>query len=212
MSLSAWEKKSAIKFFWSHMTEQNLMADFFSQALSDNGASTYLLFETGQNIRIERTLHAIYMEYGQNRKYSPQLVNALTSTFFLLLLQDFEDTAQVSTQSDLLWKREFANILHYIQDHFQTVTLEELSGLFGYSNRQLIRIIQSCTGSSLTNLQTRLRMETASRRLRSGAAINDVALEVEFTNRSSFYRAFQRYFGCTPGEYIAAKGLHDATK
>ena len=135
------------------------------------------------------------------------------SSFFLCLLQEYEDTAQISRRSDFAWKPEYAEILSYLQDHFRSVTLEELSDRFGYSRRQIIRIIQASTGSSFTALQTQLRMEKAARLLTAGtASVDDIALEVGFTDRSSFYRAFSKYFACTPREYVASSATASMPK
>ena len=93
-------------------------------------------------------------------------------------------------------------ILEDIQNNYQTVTLGALSEKDGYSRRQLIRIIQNCTGRNFTELQTCLRMEKAARMLSARtASVESIALEVGFADCSSFYRAFRRYFNCTPAEY-----------
>lgn len=189
--------------FWSQLNAQNLMANFFRQALSGESKTSYLRFETRQDLRLESLLFSIFREYNHSRKYSAQLLNALMSSFFLFLLQEYEDTAQISRHSDFRWKPEYAEILSYLQERFSSVTLEDLSERFGYSRRQLIRIIQASTGSSFTALQTQLRMEKAARMLSSRtASVDDIALDVGFTDRSCFYRAFSKYFGCTPKEYI----------
>ena len=196
-------KSTFAQVFWSQLTSHNLMAHFFRQALSGETESPYLRFETGRDLRIESLLYAIYSEYNRNRKYSSQLLNALMSSFFLCLLQEHEETAQVSKRSNLNWKPEFAGILAYIQDNYKTLTLDELSARFGYSRRQLIRIIQNSTGCNFTELQTRLRMEKAARMLGTRvASLDDIVYEIGFTDRTSFYRAFRKYFSCTPKEYI----------
>lgn len=192
--------------FWSQLSSQNLMAHFFRQSLTGEGHASYLRFETGQDTGIELLLYAIYQEYHNNQKYSAQLINSLMSSFFLCLLQRHEDTAQVSRSSGFSWKPEFAEILEDIQNNYQTVTLGALSEKYGYSRRQLIRIIQNCTGRNFTELQTSLRMEKASLILAARtASAGDVALEIGFADFSSFCRTFKKYFGCTPGEYMKSR-------
>lgn len=192
--------------FWSQLSSQNLMSHFFRQSLTGEGHASYLRFETGQDTGIELLLYAIYQEYHNNQKYSAQLINSLMSSFFLCLLQRHEDTAQVSRSSGFSWKSEFAEILEDIQNNYQTVTLGALSEKYGYSRRQLIRIIQNCTGRNFTELQASLRMEKAARILTARtASAGDVALETGFTDFSSFYRALKKYFGCTPGEYMKSR-------
>ena len=194
------------RVFWSQLSSQNLMSHFFRQALTGESRASNLRFETGQDMGIELLLYAIYQEYNKNQKYSAQLINSLMSSFFLCLLQRHEDTAQVPRYRGFSWKPEFVGILEDIQNNYQTVTLEALSEKYGYSRRQLIRIIQNCTGRNFTELQTSLRMEKAARMLTARtASVNDIALEAGFTDLSSFYRAFKKYFGCTPGEYVKDK-------
>lgn len=202
-------KSTFAQVFWSQLNAPNLMANFFRQALSGESKTPYLRFETGQDLRLESLLFSIFREYNRSRKYSAQLLNSLMSSFFLCLLQEYEDSAQISRHSDFSWKPEYAEILSYLQERFSSVTLEELSERFGYSRRQLIRIIQASTGSSFTTLQTQLRMEKAARMLSSRtASVDDIALEVGFTDRSSFYRAFNKYFGCTPKEFINQQSIN----
>ena len=191
--------------FLSHLTSENLMADFFRRALNDQSASSYLLFETGQDPMLEGLLYEIFSQYNRDDSYSSQLLNPLMSSFFLFLLQRYEHTARVSPHSGIRWKREFSEILRYIQTHYATVTLEELSKKFSYSRRQLIRIIESCTGQTFSRLLTKLRMERASRMLLTGvSSMEQISAEVGYANVSGFYRAFIRCYGCTPGAYRAA--------
>lgn len=195
-------KSSFAQAFYSQLNTQNLMAHFFRQALSGESQTPYLRFETGQHPQLEELLVMIYKEYNHNRKYSAQLLNAYMSSFFLLLLQEYEDRAQISRHSSFCWKPEYAEILREIQENFKDLTLEQLSAKYGYSRRQMIRIIQSCTGQSFTALQTRLRMEKAARLLKSQtASVESIADEIGFSDLPSFYRAFKRYFGTTPGSF-----------
>ena len=89
---------------------------------------------------------------------------------------------------------------------FADVTLDALAAQFGYSRRQVIRIIQDCTGERFTRLQTRLRMEKAARMRKAGAAsVDDIGLAVGFSDRTGFYRAFKKHFGCTPRAFCQGR-------
>ena len=195
-------KSTFTQVFWSHLTEQNLMSRFFRQALSGTGGVQYLRFETGRDVKIEALMLSLIQEYNKGGKYSSPLLNSLMSSFFLVLLQEYEETAQISKQSGFRWKPEYAALLTDLESRFTVVSLEELATKYGYSRRQVIRIIQDCTGESFTQLQTRLRMEKAARMLRGGtASMEDIALETGFSDRTCFYRAFRSYFHCTPKQY-----------
>lgn len=192
------------KVFWTHLSSQNLMSYFFQRALSGEHTTSYLLFDTGCDASLESLLYTIYKEYNRNGIYSTQIVNSLMSTFFLFLLQGYENTARTSRHNGFHWNNHFTNILRYLETHFATLTVEELATQFGYSRRQIIRILQSVTDKSFSQIQTDLRMQKAVRMLTSQtASIEEISDEIGFANLSSFYRAFKKYYGCTPKEYAA---------
>lgn len=190
--------------FWAHLSAQNLMSFFFKRALSGEHNTSYMLFNTGCDTALESLLYTIFKEYNRNGVYSAQIVNSLMSTFFLFLLQGYENTARISRHNSFHWNNQFADILRYLETHFETLTVEELATRFGYSTRQIIRIIHSVTGKSFSQIQTELRMQKAARMLTSGtASMENVSAETGFANLSSFYRTFKKYYNCTPKEYAA---------
>ena len=115
-------------------------------------------------------------------------------------------TARVLKHSVFRRKPEYAALLTEREARFADVTPEALAAQFGYSRRQIIRIIQDCTGQRFTQLQTRLRMEKAARMRKAGAAsVEDIGLAVGYSDRACFYRAFKKHFGCTPKAYCQGR-------
>ena len=190
------------RVFWEQLSDQNLMSLFFRQALAGEIHTDYLRFDTENDEAIERLLYAVYREYQSNTVYSPQMTNSLLGTFFLYLLQHYEQTAQVSHRNRFHWKSEFATIIGHIQEHYSTVTLSTLADRFGFSKRQLIRVIQDCTGKNFTQLVTQLRMEKAAGMLAAKkSSTEQIAADVGYASLSSFYRVFVGYYGMTPSEW-----------
>ena len=172
------------------------------QALGGKNNTSYLRFETKQDIAIEALLYSIYQQYTAGIPYSAQMTNSLMGAFFLYLLQNYEQTALVSKKSKFHWKPEFAEIFSYIQEHYQSITMEELSAVFSYSQRQIIRIIQNSTAKTFSQLLTQLRMEKAADMiLAKDIPLEQIATEVGYSSLSSFYRVFVNYYGMTPGKW-----------
>ena len=189
--------------FWNQIPSDSLMAAFFRQALNGQHSSSYLHFETGEDEDIHRLLLEIYHEYYRDAPYQTQLLNALMRTFFIRLLRRYEGTARLPRTEDFFWKHEFSAILSYIQVHYATVTLPVLAERFHYSQRQIGRIVHNCMGMTYNQLIMKLRMEKAAGLLRqNSASVNAIAAAVGYSTVSSFYRAFTKYFGCTPGSFI----------
>lgn len=197
------------RVFWQQLSNQNLMSLFFKQALDGKNSTNYLRFDTRQDVAIEALLHAIFQQYNAAAAYSSQMTNSLMSTFFLYLLQNYEQTARISAKSKLHWKTEFAEMFSYIQEHYRTVTIEELSAVFNYSQRQIIRIIRSSTSKTFSQLLTQLRMEKASRLVASGELpLEQIAADMGYSSLSSFYRVFVNYYSMTPGQFKHSASNH----
>ncbi len=189
--------------FWNQLSSDNLMSVFFRQALSGQQTNSYLHFETGGDPEIKDILHRIYNEYRQPGRYGDQMLNAMMSMFFLLLLRRYEGTARLPRTKDFFWKHEFSAILTYIQSNYASATQEAVAQHFHYSERQIGRIVQNCTGMSYAQLILKLRMEQAAKLLRQDAAsIDAIAEMVGYSTSSSFFRAFAKYYGCTPRAYV----------
>ncbi len=187
--------------FLEQLAPSNLMTMFFSKALYGDSGSSYLLFQTELNSTLENLLTSIYRASMEKDPYSARMRNPLMTTFFLLLLKEYEHVARISSHSTLHWKPEFAEILIYIQTNYRTVTLEEISRKFGYSQRQIIRIIRSSTDKTFTQLLTQLRMEKAASLLKTATSIEDIASEMGYSSLSGFYQSFLNYYGTTPGQW-----------
>ena len=192
------------RVFWNQIPADNLMSAFFRQALSVHKSNAYLHFETSGDEEIRNLMYRMYLEYRNAHRYGAQMLNALMSEFFVLLLRRYEGTARLPRTKDFYWKHEFSAILTYIQTHFATATQAEAAEHFHYSDRQIGRIVQNCTGLTYAQLILKLRMEQAAKLLQqNSASIDAISAAVGYSTPCSFYRAFSRYYHCTPREYTA---------
>jgi AraC-like DNA-binding protein len=82
------------------------------------------------------------------------------------------------------------------------VSLEELTHVTGLSPFYLVRVFKQQTGLPPHRYQTQLRVELAKQRLRAGADIATVALDVGFADQSHLTRKFKAVVGVTPGQYV----------
>lgn len=189
------------KVFWNQLPPENLMASFFHQALGHEKHASYLQFETDADDDIELLLFRLCDEFYHSKTYSIQMLNALMSEFFILLLRRYENTAKLPRTDDFYWKQEFSAIFSYIQSHYHDKTLSEIAAYFHYSERQITRIVYNCTGNNYSQLALKLRMEKAAGLLKQNVCIDTISYAVGYSTTNSFYRAFTRYFHCTPVEY-----------
>lgn len=96
------------------------------------------------------------------------------------------------------------DILIYLQDNYLTVlTLDDISNHFGYSKSRFSHIFNEYFGCKLIEYINGLRCRHALELLlEKKTTITEIALASGFDSTRTFYRAFQKSFGCTPSQYL----------
>ena len=83
-----------------------------------------------------------------------------------------------------------------------SVTIPDLASHLGLSNSRLGHVFKNGTGVALAVFLEQRRMERASELLRSTETrIKEITYLVGYLHESSFSRAFQKWFHCTPTDY-----------
>lgn len=84
-------------------------------------------------------------------------------------------------------------------------SIDQLSRQTGIHKHHISQVINSELGMSFSELVNKKRIEEACHLLRTEPKpiIIHIALDVGFSNKASFYRAFSKVMGITPSEYIS---------
>ena len=92
-------------------------------------------------------------------------------------------------------------------------TEDELAAMLNLSRRQLNRVLLQNYGMGYRQKMLSARMEYAGNLLRTTHdKVGQIGVLVGYTAESSFYKAFQSYYGMTPQEYRSARKLPPASK
>ncbi len=96
------------------------------------------------------------------------------------------------------------DILVFLQDNYLTMlSLEDISNHFGYSKSRFSHIFNEYFGCKLIEYINGLRCRHALELLlEKKTTITEIALASGFDSTRTFYRAFQKCFGCTPSQYL----------
>jgi len=95
--------------------------------------------------------------------------------------------------------------LTYIDNNLtQRITLQDVAAAAMLSPSYFSSSFKQYTGYSLIDYTNAKRIRLASKLLaaKPSSSISEIAMQVGFNNMSNFNRAFRKYAGCTPSEYI----------
>ena len=94
------------------------------------------------------------------------------------------------------------NILNYIQNNYQKVTLEELAELFHLSEPYISKYIKDKSGKTFGEHVANIRMKKAKVLLKNGnMTVENIAYAVGYQNVEHFNRTFKKMFDMTPVQY-----------
>jgi AraC-like DNA-binding protein/quercetin dioxygenase-like cupin family protein len=104
---------------------------------------------------------------------------------------------ELPTQADTVEYR----ILRYLNQNIdKPVTLEDVCREFYISKSQLCRVFRNCTGVTVKQYLMAKRLVRAKQLLEAGMLPTHVYSRCGFSEYSSFYRAYVKFFGISPGK------------
>jgi len=97
--------------------------------------------------------------------------------------------------------------LRRVQEHIRTelarrVTIDELAGIAGFSQRHFIRTFQRSVGQTPLRYVRTLRLEEATRRIARGeSSITSIAIDCGFSHVQHLSNSFRQATGMSPSQY-----------
>ncbi|MDR2163056.1 MAG: AraC family transcriptional regulator [Clostridiales Family XIII bacterium] len=187
------------KSFIALLRGSDILADFFAHTIFGRSAQSYLLFHTVGDERLREWIFSMYDEAMSRDSYSARMLNTQFEWMCLHLLRNHIKRMDICGSLDDV---KTAEILWYISDHVEDVSLSTMACEFGYSTGYLCRLIRKLTGYKFSDLVQRIRLDRACDLLEnSGIGISKIAQDVGYCDTSNFYKAFKRYYGMTPASY-----------
>lgn len=190
------------KAFFSVLSDNDILSDFFMRTLYHSKIHPYLFFRTGGDQAVFDFILYAYQEFQGKHQFKELFLNNIVSAFFIILLRNHGSNViipEVSTQKS---NTDIVLVLKYLQENYNTVTLKQMAELFNYSDRQLQRIIKYSTGISFSENIQKLKMQQATRLLKNpDMSIVAVAEELGYMDPGNFRHIFKKYYGMTPAEF-----------
>lgn len=188
------------KAFSMLVDEENQLRDFIISCLRQNNCdSLYLHFRTKGIVPIENLLENIIWSI-LHKKYTNRSIDQLSMGLLFLHLSSHLNSLTIGESS---YKNELTlKIYHYIDEHYKTATLCELSNILQYDFVSLSREIKKLTGKTFKELLQEKRLSQARYLFKTTRLPIDQIIEnVGYSNTSYFYKIFKKKYNVLPSEF-----------
>lgn len=188
--------------FLAKFRGDDILSTFFTRAFYQSEGFPYLLFHTGEDSSLASALAEMEGETKGHRSFRRQMLNVCLQKFFLELLRHHESHIDLPELRLMKGSENLIYILQYMQTHWNSVTLKEMSSFFHYSERQLQRIIKAATGRTFEeNTQAQKMLHAKTLLTTTTLPVSDVAERCGFSSLNNFRRIFGRTYGMTPRQF-----------
>lgn len=189
-------------------TPTNLM-NFLQSEYQKNGASgkKYIDFIPRQSVTaIEKNIYNLFDQMttlilNPGPGTSLMIRAIIYRIFYYLNSKTYYDTIpiQLGTPTE---SRLFSEITELMEQTDGRISRTRLSEELNYSGNYLNRIVQKYSGMNIFEYGNSFTMQKATRLLTdSKKTISDIITELGFSDRTHFYKLFQKEFGMTPRSY-----------
>lgn len=195
------QKAAFREIILSSLQESSLFSNLLLNDISASSGTDYLLFHTNGDLDIQRLILELCLETLNKGPYYQLIMTSHLLGLLGLLLRRYEELCEypIAKQSQ---ENKNIQILRHIDQHYQTVTLQELAGLFHYSIQHMSSRVKQVTGISFTDYLLQKRMQVASDLLiNTTMKVGAIGEAVGYRNQEHFIRSFRKYYGMAPGVY-----------
>lgn len=183
------------------LREQSAISSFFIDNIYAKKHLEYMIFHTLSDVIIQNLILDMYIEELDKELYASNVLNSMLIMLFAHLTRRHEKTVEYSPTVKKL-PQSNTQLISYIQNHYQSVTLTEVASTFNYDPSYCSRLIKSITGHNFSDLLRDIRLKRAEIMLASSnMPISQVSDAIGYENPEAFIRAFKKRTDKTPSKY-----------
>lgn len=179
----------------------NELSDFILQGLRKKGdGPNYLHYQVAEVLPIQNLIENLVWNL-LNRPLHHRQMNQMTMGILFIQLSNHTD--KLAQYHNDVFQDVFApEIIKYIEDQYQTATLEELAAEMNVALSTMSKIVKKSTGQTFKELLKQQRLVRAANLLEyTQIPVTDIIEMVGYDNTSYFHRIFKETYHMSPKQY-----------
>ena len=170
---------------------------FFVEPHTNKFSDEYIHLSVTKEHAIRTILELMVIEYANKQEDTQRILKSMLQTLLLEIARRYrieKSNSNIKTLSE--------QILDYMSDHSDVVTLKDIASHFSYHPNYISSLIHKETGRKFTEILLEKRMERALLLMKNTSlSLEEISALLGYSNHSNFYKAFKKYYGITPREY-----------
>ncbi len=189
------------KFFsyiFEFIDETSSLSSFFTDVIFKKTSSISLIYTTLGNQGLENLLHTILSELDNENNLTESRIKFLLG----LLILDLTTLKCIKIEKLTYEEGILGKVISYMERNLKSANLNEISDELNLKNYNLSKLIKKESGVTFNTLLRDIRFGKFCELVKvKNVSINDLALEVGFSNTSDFYKKFKAKYNMSPKEY-----------
>ncbi len=183
------------------MQSGTTLSAYFTQTLYSKHYRNSLTFHCADDAFLPELLLYMFTQQMEKKRYYNYVLEGLLATFFPYLVQNYENTIELSNGDSIL-NEKINEIESYMRQNYATATLSSTAAHFYLSPSYLSTLIKKQTGYTFSNIMQRIKMEHSAQLIvKTEMKIEHICEYVGYQDTTQFIRTFKKYYGTTPYRY-----------
>lgn len=180
---------------------------FFIEPQTNKFSDEFIHLSVTKEHPIRTLLELMVMEYADRREDTQRMLKTMLQTLILEISRRSR-IERLTPRTRTIPEK----ILDYISENANTVTLKDVADRFSYHPSYVSALLRRETGHKFTDIVLAKRMEQAVLLLRNTPlSVEEIAAMLGYGNQSNFYKAFRKYYGTAPRDYLNLNLKTDGT-
>ncbi len=192
------QKEVFFRSFLPMLSANSKLFHFFLDPTTKSFADEYIHFKIEDDFSIRTLLELMVVEYANKAENTQDVLKPLCLSFLMQVVRQYE-----ATQHDQTSNKTADQIVKYISEHCESVTLKNISERFGYHPNYISNFLTREIGKSFSQILFEQRMKRAIMLIKgSTLPLEEIAFMIGYSNSSNFYKAFKSYYKQSPRKYL----------
>lgn len=183
------------------LDDENVLREFLVTTLQQKKSPvSYLHFQVKDVLPVQNLMENLIWSVV-TKESNARSTRQITMGLLFLNLLNYTDRMN-QNNPDLYHQNIAVAAMRYIEDHYQTASLEEFSSTVNLPSYQVSRLVSRHTGHSFKDLLQKQRLNQAAYLLiHTKMPMETIIASIGYNNSSYFYNLFKKEYGMTPKEY-----------